>query len=105
MYKKVPAVVQEMVKTICDRLGEKSPHARFQVYLILLHVGPRETLKLFQETISIYEGPGMLTIDGKRKRTAGGILFYLTKQRYKGLLPSAFYTSPKKKKEGASHAA
>lgn len=98
---KVSPVIKQMIDTVCERLGEKSPHAKFQIMLLFEYLGPKEVLKLFQETLQIFEGPGMFTLDGTKKRTAGGILFRLAKERYHGTLPANFYYAPKPKKNTA----
>ena len=46
---------------------------------ILQHLGPERTTALLTETLHCEAAGGMLTADGSRRRTPGGVFFCLVK--------------------------
>jgi hypothetical protein len=60
-------------------LGEENEGPIHQLELILEHVGKPFLDELIAETLKIEENGGMMTDDGKRRRTIGGVFFYLAK--------------------------
>jgi hypothetical protein len=65
-------------------LGEENEGPIHQIELILQHVGKDFLDSLIAETQSIEANGGMMTDDGKRRRTIGGIFFYLAKGKLEG---------------------
>ena len=66
---------------LAERLGETRPGPVGQIAGILHALGPEPTKALVQEALTIHRGHGMLVENGTRKRTAGGIFFYLARQQ------------------------
>jgi hypothetical protein len=60
-------------------LGEDNEGPIHQLELILEHVGKEFLADIMAETQKIEENGGMMTDDGKRRRTMGGVFFYLAK--------------------------
>jgi len=66
---------------IAERLGETQPGPLAQIIRMVSLWGPERVKALVEEALTIYAGEGMLTKKGDKKRTAGGIFFYLAHQR------------------------
>lgn len=63
-------------------LGEKEEKVKKQLRAIVEVLRYEKIKKLMEKTSLIDAGEGLLTMDGKRKRTLGGIFFYLCKRHY-----------------------
>jgi hypothetical protein len=66
--------------TIAEQLGESAPQAVALIGRILRQLGVEETRLLAAQAIATEQAGGMLTDDGSRRRTVGGIFFVLVKQ-------------------------
>lgn len=66
---------------IADQLQEKSPGPRAKITLMVEHAGVDFVRRIVEETLEITELGGMLVDNGTRRRTLGGIFFFLAKQQ------------------------
>ncbi len=67
-----------MVATmIADRLGETVIGARVQIKRIVQVLGRSQARALLEETLRVEENGGIMLPDGSRRRTPGGVFFYL----------------------------
>lgn len=67
----------ELAARIADELGEKQRFPRSQIKHIIWALGHQQTLDLVKQAKEIYNGEGLMIPSGTRKRTLGGIFFYL----------------------------
>jgi hypothetical protein len=65
---------------IADRLGETNPQPVALIGRIVRRIGHVEAGALLDRTLAIEAAGGMLTSDGSRRRTPGGVFFALVKQ-------------------------
>lgn len=66
---------------IAERLGESAPQAVALIGRIVRAIGPDAAQQLAERAVATDQGEGMLTDDGSRRRTLGGIFFVLVKQQ------------------------
>lgn len=66
---------------IAHQLQEKNPYALVQITHIIERLGLEATQAFVTETFKIQAEGGMLTNDKKRKRSLGGLFFYLVRGR------------------------
>ncbi len=66
---------------IAEILGETEKRPRAQIARIIELKAPEYADALLQDTHSLENAGGMLTLDGERRRTLGGIFFKLAKDR------------------------
>jgi hypothetical protein len=71
----------QTVGVIAEALGETKSGPLTQIKLIIKLCGEDFAYKLLQEAQTIYAEGGMLTSNGERPRTLGGIYFYLARQQ------------------------
>jgi PHAX RNA-binding domain len=76
-----PATHWEVAQQIAQRLNETEVQQQRQIEHIVWALGQEQTLTFMQEAIAIDEGEGMLVPSGSRRRTVGGIFFYLVYNR------------------------
>jgi len=62
---------------IADELGEQDSHVRFQVLRIVKAIGRTAALAFLAKAKEIEASGGMKTNDGSRRRSIGGVYFYL----------------------------
>jgi hypothetical protein len=68
----------QMVATmIADRLGETRIGPRVQIKRIVQVLGRSQARALLEETLRVEENGGIMLPDGSRRRTPGGVFFYL----------------------------
>ena len=72
---------QVVAENIAKELGEKSRKPKRQIFLIVKRCGVEFAQKLLDDAKAIQNDGGMLTQDGKRQRTLGGVFFHLARQR------------------------
>ena len=73
-----PRPTPNMVATmIADRLGETVIGARVQIKRIVQVLGRSQARALLEETLRVEENGGIMVPDGSRRRTPGGVFFYL----------------------------
>lgn len=85
------------VNKVVEWLDE--PRCFWQIHLIIRALGPKRVMAVLNETLLIQSKGGMLTKDGKRKRTLGGVFFYTAREQYKDILPKGALYSPIEKKK------
>jgi hypothetical protein len=72
----------KLVAIIADGLGEKPfTYAYKQIDTAVKILGGFTVLQLAQEALQIEKQGGMMTHDGKQRRTLGGIFFHIMKGR------------------------
>lgn len=72
---------QQLVQEIMDNLGETDIVPCRQITGIVQICGPAFARMMLDETLHIEESGGMPVRDGSRRRTPGGVFFYLTRGR------------------------
>lgn len=75
-YRYPPAIWRKALR-IADRLGETTLSARFQIAAILQLCGRDFVHQMLEQTREVEALGGMLVHDGSRRRTPGGVFFYL----------------------------
>jgi hypothetical protein len=83
----------EVVKTIAEQLGEHEAEPLRQLYTIVKHLGTEQALAFLRETVAIEEAGGMLLADGSRRRTPGGVFFYLVRTKGPKEVRALFFKS------------
>jgi hypothetical protein len=66
---------------IADQLNETEKQARRQIVFIVKDMGLEFAQAVLQETLAIEAQGGMMLPDGSRRRTPGGVFFYLVRDR------------------------
>ncbi|NJN67572.1 MAG: hypothetical protein HC884_13095 [Chloroflexaceae bacterium] len=73
---------QRTAEQIADELGEKDL-AKDKIIHIASQCGLEFINALFEQTMRVEEGGGLMVKDRSRRRTPGGVFFYLVKERLK----------------------
>jgi hypothetical protein len=73
--------IHQTATTIAERLGETEAVPRHTITRVLKHLGVDRTLALLEEALDIEANGGMILPDGSRRRTPGGVFFWLIKER------------------------
>src|SRR5689334_16497202 len=81
--------MQQFVSTIASWLEETEKTPLWYLRKIVRKAGYEQTMALLKEVLAIEQQGGMLVEDQSRRRTIGGVFFYLSKQ--KGYLKQKFY--------------
>src|SRR5579871_6762728 len=68
---------QAIANRIADELGEHDAHVRFQVLRIVKAIGRTAALSFLAKAKEVEAQGGMLTNDRTRRRSLGGVYFYL----------------------------
>jgi len=90
-----------MAATIAAQLGETDEIPSAQIRRALKVLGAEQVQAFLQEALTIEAGEGMLVRDGSRRRTVGGVFFYLLRTKVpKSARKRIFLTAPKPAKEG-----
>jgi PHAX RNA-binding domain len=69
----------ETVQTLAAQLDEQE---RAALQVVVKALGPEIALALLQETLSVEANGGMMLPDGSRRRTPGGVFFFLAKTHW-----------------------
>jgi hypothetical protein len=69
----------EAVTTIAQKLGEVEREPLKKLKAVVKILGPDNALALCEKTLEVEQQGGMLTRDGTRRRTLGGVFFYLVR--------------------------
>src|SRR5947209_17348280 len=93
----------DVVKTIASELGEHEEEPRLLLRRIVKRLGTEQALAFLRETVAIEEAGGMLLADGSRRRTKGGVFFYLVRTKGPKEVRHLFFTH--KANQGASRPA
>ena len=98
-----------LADAIADRLGETQSRQRSQIHLIVKRCGEDFARDLLAQTLEIEAQGGMMTHDGQRRRTPGGVFFYLAKGQMAPDLRKQLFPYPherrKEKRRQAAQAA
>ena len=70
-----------LVTTIAQQLGETQPWLLNQIRRIVQRLGPEAALAFVQEAQQIEAQGGLMLPDGSRRRTLGGVFFFLVRER------------------------
>jgi phosphorylated adapter RNA export protein len=74
---------RDTVNMISQELGETEQRVIEKIETIVSRLGNESALAYLRETQEIESQGGMLLADGSRRRTPGGVFFYLVKQAEK----------------------
>jgi RNA recognition motif-containing protein len=96
--------VRQAAQELAQRLGEE-PAAQRRIERVVRVAGIDFAQAITEEALSIEEAGGMMTLDGTRRRTAGGVFFYLVRGRISDDLRREIFTFHKKKKAGGDEPA
>lgn len=72
---------KNLAKEIADKLGETEKKPLRQIERIIELTDDDIPLQLLAATLEIEEQGGMMTVDGSRRRTPGGVFFHLARER------------------------
>ncbi len=72
-----PRTVDEITDEIAAQLGETEPSPRKQLKRAVRILGPAQVQALLDRTLDIERSGGLMLPDGSRRRTPGGVFFYL----------------------------
>lgn len=86
---------------ISDQLGEKEFGPRRLVQSIVEVCGEDFAMQMMQEAIEIEAQGGMLLLDGSRRRTLGGVFFYLARGRMSPEARKAVFPTRARRKAGS----
>jgi hypothetical protein len=69
----------DAVKTIAEKLGEVEREPLKKLKAVVKILGPDKALALCEKALEVEQQGGMMTRDGTRRRTPGGVFFYLVR--------------------------
>jgi PHAX RNA-binding domain len=69
----------EAVTTIAQKLGEVEREPLKKLKAVVRILGPEKALALCEKALEVEQQGGMMTQDGSRRRTPGGVFFYLVR--------------------------
>lgn len=93
---------EETVSTIAKGLGETDEVPLSQIGGVVRVLGEDVAQKLLAETQEIEKNGGMMLPDGSRKRTPGGVFFFLARQKLSQADKLAIFRPPKEPKPPSS---
>jgi hypothetical protein len=93
---------EETVSTIAKALGESDEVPMGQIAGVVKALGEELTLKLLDETRDIESKGGMMLPDNSRKRSIGGVFFFLARQKLSHDDKLAIFRAPKSAKPPSS---
>lgn len=73
--------LRKLVHQLARQLNETKPGPIKQIETIVRHFGPEIALAIAKEVEDIEARGGIMTLNGQRRRTPGGVFFYLAKGR------------------------
>jgi hypothetical protein len=76
-----PEIIHAAATDIARKLGESNAQAVIQIERIVHHLGLETAQTALKEALAVEAEGGMLTDDQKRRRTPGGVFFYLIRGR------------------------
>lgn len=71
--------LKSVTQEIAETLGEKDDGPLSQLEMLVEHKGEEFVREVLKETLEVEKKGGMRTHSGKRRRTVGGVFFYLAK--------------------------
>jgi hypothetical protein len=95
---------EDTVSTIAKALGESDEIPLGQIAGVVRSLGDELSLKLLEETQQIEAKGGMMLPDNSRKRTMGGVFFYLARQKLSHEDKLAIFRAAKPAKPAAAPA-
>lgn len=98
--KKPTAEHRALAKAVIEQLEETGEWGKRGILRVVHRCGPAFTEVLVDKVLSIEAQGGMLVSDGSRRRTPGGVFFYLMKRYVSRAMAAAIFPRPKKKKKG-----
>lgn len=69
----------DVARQIAERLGETEEEPQKSIYQVVKKLGIDEALRYVQKTLEVEEAGGIMLPDQSRRRTTGGVFFYLIK--------------------------
>ena len=93
---------EETVSTIAKALGESDEIPLFQIAGVVRVLGEEVSQKILVETQETEKNGGMMLPDGSRKRTPGGVFFFLARQKLSQADKIAIFRPPKEPKPPSS---
>jgi hypothetical protein len=69
----------QTTELISDQLGETEAEPRRLIFRIVKHLGIEASLSFLQRTHEVEAAGGLMLPDGSRRRTIGGVFFYLVR--------------------------
>src|SRR5512135_2263191 len=69
------------IKTLASELGETEAGPRQQLAMVVKQLGPEQALAFLHEAQAIEANGGLMLPDGSRRRTPGGVFFYLVRTK------------------------
>jgi hypothetical protein len=93
---------KDFVQELAEKLGETEPYAVQKIALLVKLAGEDFTKSLVEESLQIDANGGQMTLDGSRRRTLGGVFFYLAKGKLPKELKHRIFPMQKKQKSKAS---
>lgn len=73
-------IQQAMADKLAEVLGEDQDKARTILRRVVDELGGPACVELLRRTLEVESQGGMMTADGSRRRTRGGVFFFLAKQ-------------------------
>ncbi len=71
--------INDLTTTIAAQLGETEQGPVMQIRRAVRTLGPERTLQFVQRTLDVEAQGGLMLPDGSRRRTPGGVFFYLVR--------------------------
>lgn len=68
-----------LAKDIAQQLGETEPKPRYQIARIIMLCGYEFAQDMVKQAMEVEANEGLFTSDGERRRTLGGVFFYLAR--------------------------
>lgn len=90
----IEPIIAETASAIADRLGEEEEEPRQKIVRIVKAIGPDQAHELLNHALQVEENGGLMTNDGTRQRTLGGIWFFLAKGMKRRLRKERSLESP-----------
>jgi hypothetical protein len=95
---------EDTVSAIAKALGETDEVPMGQIRGVVAALGEAEGQKLLDETRDVESKGGMMLPDGSRRRSPGGVFFYLSRQRLSAEDKQRIFRAPKPAKSAAEPA-
>jgi hypothetical protein len=86
---------KEAVRTIAQQLGETAEGPLRHLAMVVKQLGPEQALAFLQEALAIEAQGGLLLPDGSRRRTPGGVFFYLVRTKGPPAVQDLWRAKPK----------
>lgn len=86
--------ITEYANKIADALGETEEQPRQQIERIVYFCGIDFARCIFEETLMVEESGGKMVVTGERRRTPGGVFFYLVRYRVSPHMRDVLFRQP-----------